>query len=78
MFQNNICRGLPKIPDDMPDSANPLPPEIFVNPRYPPALATVEAKDAEANHGREVEDSERGVVVKEYGFLSYVSYSNFG
>ena len=78
MFKNNICGGLPKIPYDMPDSANPLPPEFFVNPRYPPTLAAVEAKDAEANHGRVVEDSERGFVVKELGFLSYVSFIYFG
>ena len=32
-FKNEICGDRPDIPDGMPDSASPLPPEFFVNPR---------------------------------------------
>ena len=44
----------------MPDSANPLPLEFFVNPRCPLAPAATEAKDAEAYQDEAVEDSEGG------------------
>ena len=35
-FKNDIRGDLPKISDGMPNSASPLPPEFFVNPRCPP------------------------------------------
>ena len=38
-FKNNICGDRPGIPDYMPDSTNPLPPEFFINPRCPPDLS---------------------------------------
>ena len=65
MFKNNICRDRPEIPDGMPDSANPLPLEFFINPRCSLTPTAVEAKDAEADQGGAVEDSEGGVVTKE-------------
>ena len=65
MFKNNIYEDSPEIPDDMPDSANPLPQEFFVNPRCPSTPAAVEAKDTKVDLGRAVEDSEEGVVAKE-------------
>ena len=65
MFKNSICGDRSGIPDDMPNSADPLPPEFFVNPRCPSASATVEAKDAEVDQGGAVEDSKGGVVPKE-------------
>ena len=64
-FKNNICEDLLKIPDGMPDFANPLPLEFFVYPRCPSAPTAVEAKDAEVDQGGAVEDSEGGVVAKE-------------
>ena len=64
-FKNNICGDRPEIPDGMPDSANPLPLEVFFNPRCPPAPTAVEAKDAEVDQGGAVEDSEGDVVAKE-------------
>ena len=36
MFKHNICGDQPEVPDDMPDSSDPLPPEFFANPRCPP------------------------------------------
>ena len=65
MFKNNIYGDRPEIPDGMPDSANPLPPNVFVNPRCPPAPVAIEAKDVEVDQGRAIEDSEGGVVAKE-------------
>ena len=50
-FKNNICGDRPNIPDDMPDSSNPLPPKFFDNPRCPPVLATDKAIDAEVGQG---------------------------
>ena len=35
VFKNNICGDRSEILDGMPDSANPLPLEFFVNPRCP-------------------------------------------
>ena len=47
VFKKNICGDQPDILDGMPDSANPLPLDFFINLRCPLALATIEAKDAE-------------------------------
>ena len=60
MFKNNICGDRPEILDGMLDSANPLPPEFFVNPRFPSASAAPEATEAETDQGGAVEDSEGG------------------
>ena len=65
MFKNNICRDRPEILDGMPDSANLLPPELFVIMRCPPAPVVIEDKDAEVDQGGAAEDSEEGVVSKE-------------
>ena len=32
-LQHNICGSKPGIPDRMPDTSKPLPPEFFINPR---------------------------------------------
>ena len=48
MFKHNICGDHPKVPDGMPDFADPLPPEFFMNPRCPPVRVAVEAIVAEA------------------------------
>ena len=36
VFKHNICRDCPEVPDGMPNPADPLPPEFFVNPGCPP------------------------------------------
>ena len=72
-FKNNIYGDRPDIPDGMPDSSNPLPPEFFDNPRCPPALTVDKAIDVEVRQGGAAGDSEEGVVAKEYGlFFFYV------
>ena len=37
-FKHNICGNLPEVPEGMPDSFVPLPPEFFENPRCSPDL----------------------------------------
>ena len=32
-FAHNICGSQPVVPDGMPDTSKPLPPEFFINPR---------------------------------------------
>ena len=64
-FKHNICNDQPEIPDGMPDSANPLPPEFFVNPRCPSALITVEVKAVDIDMGEATKDTEEGVVIEE-------------
>ena len=50
-FQNNIniCGDQPEVPDGMPDSSDPLPPEFFVSPKCPPVLAAIEDTSVEAH-----------------------------
>ena len=38
VFKHGICGDRPRIPDDMPDSANPLPLEFFANLGCPPCV----------------------------------------
>ena len=59
-FKNNICGDWPEILNGMYDSANPLPPEFFVNPSGPSALIA-----AKVDQGEVVEDSEEGVASNE-------------
>ena len=49
----------------MPDSADPLPSEFFVNSRCPPTPEPFEVEAVEADLGGAVEDLERDVVAKE-------------
>ena len=35
VFKHNICEDCPEVLEGMPDSADPLPPEFFVNPGCP-------------------------------------------
>ena len=64
-FKNNICGDKPDIPNGMPDSSNPIPPEFFDNLRCPPALVADEVIDVDVGQGGVVGDSEGGVVAKE-------------
>ena len=43
VFKHNICGDHPEVPEGMPDSANQLPPEYFLNPECPPVQEVVEA-----------------------------------
>ena len=49
----------------MPDVADPLPPEFFVNPRCPLAPITVEVKAVKIDLGEAAKDPEEGVVAEE-------------
>ena len=48
VFKHNICGDHPEVPDGMPDSGDPLPPEFFVNPGCPLIQATAKAITTEA------------------------------
>ena len=51
----------------MPDSADPLPLEFFVNLGCPPAPLVVEAKAAKVHLVETAKDPTEGVVVEEQG-----------
>ena len=40
IFKHDICGDRPKIPEGMPGSTNPLPPEFFMSPRCPSCLGS--------------------------------------
>ena len=44
IFKHNISGDQPEVPDDMPDSFDPLPLEFFVNPKCPLVPVAIEAK----------------------------------
>ena len=47
IFKHNICERKPEVPDGMPNSSNPLPPEFFANPKCPPVPTVTIAAAAE-------------------------------
>ena len=57
----------PRIPNGMPDSTDPLPPEFFANVGCPPAPTAIEAKAAEVHLGEAAKDPKVDVVVEEQG-----------
>ena len=59
-FKHSICGDQPGIPDGMPDSTDPLPPEFFCNPS-----PLVEVKAVEVDLGEVAKDPEEDVVAKE-------------
>ena len=61
-FKHSIYGDQPEIPYGMPDSADPLPPNFFVNPRCPPVPTTVEAKAVEVDLGEVAKDPKEDVV----------------
>ena len=67
MFKHGICGDRPRIPDGMPDSTNPLPPEFFANLGCPPALTAVGGKATEVHFVETAKDSVEGVVAEEQG-----------
>ena len=48
VFKHNICGDHPEVPEGMPNSADPLPHEFFVNLNCPPVQMAVEATVIEA------------------------------
>ena len=46
IFKHNICGDHPEVPNDMPDSSNPLPLEFVVDSRCPLASTSTEATTA--------------------------------
>ena len=64
-FKHSIYSDHLWIPDDMPNSADPLPLEFFVNPRCPPTLTFVKVKAAEVDLGEVAKDSGEDVVAEE-------------
>ena len=65
MFKHNICVDQPGILDGMPNPADPLTLEFFVNPRCPPALVATEAKAVKVHLGEAAKDLVEDVVVEE-------------
>ena len=47
VFKHNICGDHPKVPEGMPDSVDPLPPEFFMNPGCPPIQPIAKATTIE-------------------------------
>ena len=47
VFKHNIYGDRSEVPEGMPDSNDPLPPECFVNPGCPPVQAAFEATTTE-------------------------------
>ena len=59
VFKYNICEGQPKVPDGMPDSSNPLPPEFFASPRCPPIPVSSEVAVVEVHYREAAEEPKR-------------------
>ena len=66
-FKHNIYGDLPRIPDGMPDSVDPLIPEFFVNPGCLLAPTAIKAKVEEVHLGEATKDLVEDVVVEEQG-----------
>ena len=66
MFKHNICGSQPEVLDDMPDSSNLLPPEFFVNPKGPSALAVDEAAVAKVDMIEPTKDLERNAFIGDH------------
>ena len=47
IFKHNICGDRPKVPEEMPNSADQVPPEFFVNLWCLPVQAVAEATTTE-------------------------------
>ena len=70
-FAHYICGSEPVIPNGMSDMSKPLPPEFFINPRYPPGAALgVPTTDPDAD----VKEAGKSLLADEVG-LSIQSYS---
>ena len=70
-FKHSICRDQLEIPDGMPNSANPLPLEFFVNPRCPPGHNSRRGQGCRDRSGRRGEGSKEGCRCKRIGLTSF-------
>ena len=66
-FKHGIRDDRPRIPDGMPDSADPLPLEFFANLGCPPTPTTDEAKVVEVHPFETTKDSVEGAIAEEQG-----------
>ena len=69
MFKHNICGDQPEVPDGMPDSSDPLPPEFFVNPRWPLVPVATETTTTKMDQSEAVgkaEELERSAPVGDF------------
>ena len=55
VFKHNICGDQPEVLDGMLDSFDPLPLELFMNPRCPLARAPTKAIGTEVEHNKTIE-----------------------
>ena len=58
-FKHNICDDQMKVPDDMPNSSDPLPSEFFVNPKCPLVPTATEATTVEVNQSEATKELKR-------------------
>ena len=66
-FKHNICGGLLGILDGMPDFADSLPPEFFMNPRYPLGPNSRRSQGYRGTSRRSDKGFGGDVVVEEHG-----------
>ena len=52
LLKHNICGDHLEVLDSMPDFSNPLPPELFMNPRCPPTRAPTETTTIEEEQSK--------------------------
>ena len=59
MFKHNICGDQPKVPNGMPNSSDPLPPEFALNPKCPSTPIATEATTTKADLSEEAKELEK-------------------
>ena len=64
-FKHIICGDQPGIPNGMPNSTNPLPPEFFANLGCPSAPTTIGTKVAKVHLGEVAKDPMDDAFVEE-------------
>ena len=65
VFKHNICGDNPKVLEGMPDSADPLAPNFFVNPGCPPVQTTTEATTIEAPSSKTTKEPMEVAIVED-------------
>ena len=63
LFKHNICGSQPEVPNDMPDSSDPLPPEFFAIPRCPLVPTVVEVTTDEVDLIESTKDLEENASI---------------
>ena len=66
MFKHNICGSQPKVPDDVPDSSNPLPLVFFANPRCLSVPTVIEAAAVKVDLIKLAKDLEENAFVGDH------------